>query len=195
MTVPSAQAHPRTQLRLGRAALALGAIWAIVILYVVVTQLPPSAVVLPFQESVRMPIRAGATQGWAFFTKSPREPSLIAVRANGVGGYSSAILAPHSEPRNAFGLNRASRAQGVELGLLAGALNSDNWTDCAGTSLAECASTIPAGAVARIDDPMPAPSLCGRLLLVGQEPTPWAWAGQETDAMPKRVAQLEVNCS
>lgn len=180
--------------RLGRRTVALACAWTLVIIYVVLTQLPAAAVTLPAQEAFRGAIRAGATQGWAFFTKSPREASLTAFSHNGANLWASAMLGPHSEPRNAFGLNRASRAQGVEMGLLVGALHQENWLDCQDTPFAQCFEQVPPSAIARVDNPMPAPSLCGQIALKRQEPTPWAWATSEPEAMPVAVARLEVSC-
>jgi len=187
-------AGSRADGRLGCRTVALACAWTLAIVYVVLAQLPAAAVTLPGQDALRGPIRAGATQGWAFFTKSPREAALTAFSHNGGTSWASAMLGPHSEPRNAFGLGRASRAQGVEMGLLAGALHQENWVDCQDAPLDPCLQQIPPNAVARVDNPMPAPTLCGQIALKRQEPTPWAWATSEAEAMPVAVARLEVSC-
>jgi antimicrobial peptide system SdpA family protein len=178
--------------RLGRTAAGIGAMWALVIGYVLLGQLPPTALSLPFVDSVRQPIRVLATQGWAFFTKSPREAHVVAMGPQG-SEWRSVMLAPHSEPRNAFGFNRASRAQGVEMGILIGALRPSNWVDCGGQTVAECVrKAVAVGA--SVTNPMPAPTLCGAVALVKSEPTPWAWASQEADAMPLSMSYIEVSC-
>lgn len=178
----------------GARSVIVAALWAVVVVAVVFTQLPPSAIGVPGEETLRPPIRALATQGWAFFTKSPREANVIALQHSD-GQWRSAMLAPHSEPRNIFGLDRASRAQGVELGLIVGALRAGDWVDCFDNALQACADTLPTSDVVTIVSSMPAPTLCGAVVVARSEPTPWAWAADEPDSMPLSLAEVEVRCS
>jgi antimicrobial peptide system SdpA family protein len=107
------------------------------------------------------------------------------------GAWQLALLSPHSEFRNLLGFARASRAQGVEMGLLTGTLKKDDWHECR-SSVTECLDREPALTVANASL---APSLCGDVGLIRQAPVPWAWSKSGRDiTMPGTVVRLEVSC-
>lgn len=177
---------------LGRMALALCAFWGAVAVLVVEPQLPDNALDVPGAAAVEPHLRAVTPQGWAFFTRSPREPKLTAWRHDG-GAWEPALLGPHAEPRNAFGFDRASRAQPVEAAILNNRVPEKAWIDCGRADLPRCLERP--GAVTRVGSTGPSPTLCGRVALVVREPWPWAWArGAPDGEMPARTARLEVEC-
>ncbi|MET7426456.1 SdpA family antimicrobial peptide system protein [Dactylosporangium sp. NPDC005555] len=177
--------------RLGAFALALIAAGALAVAYVVHTQLPDNAVDLPYEAAVEEPVRVALPQGWAFFTRDPRGADLLVYTRGGDGRWHDALLSPHAEPRNLFGLARASRAQGVELGLLTGAVPEDGWTGCQadpGPCL-ERLTPLPAANRARRT------TLCGDVGLAQRVPVPWAWSRSgDQVVMPSTVARLAVSC-
>jgi antimicrobial peptide system SdpA family protein len=178
--------------RLGRVLVAIALMWAVVGLYVVHSQLPSNALTLPGQDDLRPDIQVIAPQGWAFFTRSPRHPYLLAWRPGATADWQVAMLAPHAEPRNAFGFNRRSRAQPVEMALLGNLAPPERWVDCEDGDIAACLTAAPAVAVT---NPTPEPLLCGPVGLSSQEPLPWAWAeAAGTTRMPAIVLRLEVRC-
>ncbi|MEU8204047.1 SdpA family antimicrobial peptide system protein [Streptosporangium sp. NPDC049046] len=177
--------------RLGWALVGIVAFWGSVIFYVVHTQLPSNAISLPGQEQLRLTITTLTPQGWAFFTKSPREPQIGVWQPANTGGWQDARLGPHSEPRNVLGFNRRSRAQGLELGIMQTSVPADGWTACDGGDVASCLDR--ATSAVTISNIAPNPIHCGSVGLVQREPLPWAWAGSDT-AMPATVARLEVTC-
>jgi antimicrobial peptide system SdpA family protein len=159
--------------------------------YAVHAPMPANAVSLPYESSMRSWVRQLLPEGWAFFTRSPREADVAPVIRTGHGRWRDALLGPHAEPRNAFGFARRSRAQGVELGMLSGSLRKDAWTDCRGPVDA-CLERATAVGVANT---APAPTLCGAVGLVSRPPVPWAWSRSSREiTMPARVARLEVSC-
>ncbi|RDG34507.1 SdpA family antimicrobial peptide system protein [Streptomyces corynorhini] len=179
--------------RLGRVLIAVTVFWMVIGGYVLHTQLPSNAVELPGQQGMERTVRVMTPQGWAFFTKSPRDAKITVWSSDSTGRWRSAMLAPHSEPRNAFGLNRESRAQGVELGQLQAHIRPETWIPCEDGALAAC--------LAEVDDPVevktpvPSPLLCGRIGVTQQEVLPWAWSDSEgTMEMPGKVAVLDVTC-
>lgn len=165
--------------------------WTLLAVYTVHSQLPPNALELPLESEIRFSLRSLAPQGWAFFTKDPREHRTFAlIRSH--DGWRLALVGPHAEARNLFGLDRRSRAQGVEIGLLQGQVTRDAWSPCAGRP-EECLEQIAAATSLR--NPSPEPSLCGTVGLVRKEPVPWAWAGvRHTVSMPGLVLRLHVQC-
>ncbi|WP_460854497.1 SdpA family antimicrobial peptide system protein [Nocardiopsis coralliicola] len=161
-------------------------------LVVVEPQLPDNVVELPGGDELTAQVQAVAPQGWAFFTRSPREEKLTAWQPEGQS-WESAMRAPHAEPGNAFGLDRASRAQPVEAAILSAQVPEDAWTECNSTPLRRCLEQEEAATA--VEGAQPEPSLCGRLALVAQEPWPWAWAESSGQGeMPARIVRLDVAC-
>ncbi len=180
---------PRTARRVGAIALGLALAWSVLIANVVYPMLPYSAVDMPTSRAIKPTL--WAPQGWAFFTKDPREQrAFLYQRLH--GRWTDLKKAPHAEPRNAFGLNRASRAQGVELALLMQSVPAAAWRDCNGDPRACFSSAATAPAVRNVS---PRPTVCGTVALVFQAPVPWAWAGSRRPVhMPSRYAVVEASC-
>ncbi|MCM1974409.1 MULTISPECIES: SdpA family antimicrobial peptide system protein [Streptomyces] len=187
-----------TQSRDGSVSVSLKAVatvciaWIIVITYVAQEQLPKNVISLPAQEEVKYTVVNLAPQGWAFFTKSPRDPEIIPFK-KAPGDWRPLALTPHASPRNAFGLNRESRAQGVEIAMLLSAAKKDDWRECT-DDRQHCLKSF--GTPARhVENRSPDPILCGTVGLLQERPTPWAWRDLMPEAhSPERVMVLEVTC-
>ena len=177
---------------LGGAVIALAIAWSLLVLYAVHIELPANALDLPFEGSIKPPLQAVVPEGWGFFTRDPREVRLLPY-VREAGAWRAAREGPNGEPRNAFGFNRAARAQGVEMGLLETSIPTKAWKACA-TEIAACLDRI--SAPVQVGNPTPAPTLCGDVGLVHRDPLPWAWAGSEPDetSMPSKVVRLTVKC-
>src|SRR4051812_32531054 len=117
----------------GAWVLFLGVVLSMPVLYSLHSALPPNAITLPFESQTQ--VLRWAPQGWGFFTRNPREPQIVPFLRN--GHWRSANLGPHAQFKYALGLNRRSRAQGVEMGLLLGKLGIAEWTPCE-AELATC---------------------------------------------------------
>lgn len=190
MAVPNPDFDP-TARRVGGFVLVLALVWLALIGHVVYPALPYSTVELPTARALRTTL--WAPQGWAFFTKDPREPQIQAFGLTD-GRWTTLLRAPHSNLRNVLGLDRTSRVQGVEAALLLTEIPSDSWKECMETPVG-CLDE--AGIAALIDNPSPAPTLCGTVALVFEEPLPWAWARANAEKridMPSRYAVAEVAC-
>lgn len=168
------------------------AAWAVVLTYVAQAQLPKNVITLPGQKDVRHAIANLAPQGWAFFTKSPREPEIGPYRKS-PADWKPLALTPHSSPRNVFGLNRESRAQGVEIALLLSGAQNDDWRECT-DGRQQCLNDFGAPA-RRVENRSPDPTLCGTVGLLREKPTPWAWRDLVPEPhSPEAVMVLEVTC-
>lgn len=179
--------------RLGVVVVALGLGWTVVVAYVVIGQLPATALRLPGQQAVSERAQVIAPQGWAFFTRSAREPREIAWSPAAGGTWRRATLGPHAEPRNLWGFDRRSRAEGIERGMLLANVPADRWRDCR-AEITACLGL--AGPSVPVHNPAPDPVLCGTLGVTRQEPLPWAWASAASHThMPLKVVRLEVTCS
>lgn len=176
--------------RLGIATVAVAALWAVAALYPIQAAAPNNPVTLPFED--RVDSLKVAPQGWAFFTRSPREPYLLPYVRASSGQWESAHVGQHAHPKHAFGLNRASRAQGVEMGLLQSEIDEDDWRDCDGAP-EDCLPALPVTVTAENESPRP--TLCGDVALLRQEPVPWAWSrGSDPPEMPGEAVRMEVAC-
>lgn len=133
-------------------------------------------------------------EGWGFFTRDPRESDLfVYVPGNEPGQWLFASNVPNANWRNLFGLNRASRGQGMEMALLVNAVGRDDWRHdhACGSEHSRCLDSVDSSLP--ITNDTPNASLCGVVGIVVQEPVPWAWSGIDV-AMPARVARLNVEC-
>ncbi|MCH0541063.1 SdpA family antimicrobial peptide system protein [Streptomyces sp. MUM 203J] len=159
--------------------------------------LPKNTISLPGQQTVRHTVVNLAPQGWAFFTKSPRDPEVMPFAKSpsekAADGWRPLSLTPHASPGNAFGLDRQSRAQGVEIAMLLTSAQQDDWRDCS-DDRQRCLNEYGAPA-RRVVNHSPDPTLCGTVGLLQERPTPWAWRDLVPEAHSlERVMVLEVSC-
>ncbi|MEU3354414.1 SdpA family antimicrobial peptide system protein [Streptomyces sp. NPDC037389] len=176
-----------------RSVLAVVIAWSVAVLYVAQVHVPKNVLSLPGQKQVRATVANVAPQGWAFFTKSPRDVEVLPYRQAADGGWASLALTPHSSPRNAFGLDRASRSQGIEISLLLNLAEKKEWKECEEKSLADCLAN--ARSSRKVKNPSPEPTVCGRVALVQEKPVPWAWRNLVDErATPERYLAMDVTC-
>lgn len=181
------EAHGRRVRLAGATALALLGAWLVLLAYAVHPALPPNAVQLPAAEHVQA--RLWLPQGWAFFTRNPREDDVFLFRRSGAA-WRSVALGPASRPAYMLGLRRLPRARNIELGLVIACVPPSAWKRCS-VRPQECAATIGETTVAK--NPTPHASLCGVLAIVRQPPVPWAW-GRSDVVMPSTAAGVDVKC-
>jgi antimicrobial peptide system SdpA family protein len=170
--------------------------WSIVFIYAVHAVMPPNPIKLPFEKHLRLYALMLLPQGWAFFTRDPREERFHVFSRDQNGKWIRALRGPNASPANFFGLKRASRAQGIEVGLLLSKVPGSGWQTCS-EQPEVCLEQAPL--VATIENITPHPTLCGEVGLALQKPVPWAWSyhrsgSQITITMPSKVARLEVRC-
>jgi antimicrobial peptide system SdpA family protein len=171
-------------------AACIAAAWGGIFFFVLVHSLPYN----PIGGAVpdRIGIRTFIPEGWAFFTKSPRERQFEVFVEQG-GRWGPALQTPVARPVNWFGLNRAARAQGVELGLLLQHVPESAWSPCSGADQ-ECLRTR--ASELEIPNLSPRQRLCGRIGVVLREPVPWAWRSSRNRVhMPALTAHFTVQCS
>jgi len=130
-------------------------------------------------------------QGWAFFTRDPREERVTAWIRRGDGWE---VVDQRGSSLSAFmGLRRSASVLGVELGTLAAKLPEERWVAAADPrNPTATGATLPP---MEVRDDSVAPRLCGDLVLSKAEPVPWAWSRSRTPVpMPTRVARATVVC-
>jgi antimicrobial peptide system SdpA family protein len=139
--------------------------------------------------SVQQDLRQVLPEGWAFFTKSPRDPEFALYRRSG-NSWVTALHGPQSDVGNWFGLSRKSRAEGIEFGMISVAVGK-RLTTCSG-DWQDCAKKLRPNIV--FQDTEEHPLLCGSLLIVNQTPVPWSWATFQHVTMPSTIAYVDVRC-
>ncbi|MFF7726678.1 SdpA family antimicrobial peptide system protein [Streptomyces sp. NPDC008001] len=173
--------------------LAVVVAWSVAVLYVAQVHVPKNVLSLPGQKQVRSTVADVAPQGWAFFTKSPRDVEVLPYRQGADDRWTSVALTPHSSPRNAFGLDRASRSQGIEISLLLDLAQKKEWKECEEAGLADCVAN--ARPSRKVKNPSPEPTVCGRVALVQEKPVPWAWRDLVDERVtPERYLAMDVTC-
>lgn len=161
--------------------------WGVFFLYSFHAALPANPIRLPFAEAVD--IRTMAPQGWAFFTRDPREAD-IDVRAAEAAWTS--LLHPNNSTFSLLGASRDARAQRIELGMLSTRIPSAKWVRCKGDP-AICLEE--SRVVLHLENDYPIPTLCGDLGFVKAPPVPWAWSGTERSIhMPSKISRVTVSC-
>jgi antimicrobial peptide system SdpA family protein len=160
--------------------------WALLLLFVALGSLGDSPLRLGKRE--RMRLLSVLPEGWAFFTRNPREPMpTIYVRRDGRW-----VMSDSRAPLTTwFGVKRSARGEGVELGRLLESIPKSAHVRCEG-ELNAClaAHDVPAVAVvnrARVR------SIAGEIIVAQAEPIPWAWSESRAQIqMPTDVVKLDV---
>ncbi|QDO87559.1 SdpA family antimicrobial peptide system protein [Ornithinimicrobium ciconiae] len=138
-----------------------------------------------------------AQQSWVFFTRPPSYHELTPYSVEGNGEIVSALRFPQTNPDNLFGLARKQRAQGPEMANLVGVVGSDSWVACGDlTAEVDCARRATEELdVIEIVNTSTVPTICGKSVLVENEPVRWSFRDvYEGQRLPVRATLLEAKC-
>jgi antimicrobial peptide system SdpA family protein len=172
-------------------AAACALIAGVAILYSVHSAMPHNAVELPFEKDVQMGLIL--PEGWAFFTKSPKDPRFLVFGPTSDGSWARRY-GETTDLATTFAFSRKTRSLGVEAGLIASSVTETDWRKCS-SAPSTCMSLWSGSPVAAINE-TPRPTLCGPLALVKQDRLPWAWANTVTqDTMSSRIVRIDVRCT
>jgi sporulation delaying protein A len=179
------------QLRLLAVALILiSCFWLLLFGYSIHQGMPFNPVNLPLAKTLR--IKFLVPQGWKFFTRSAREEFIRVFVKDAQGNWQSGLAEANASPGNLFGLDRKSRAEGIEIGMFIMSLKKDQWVDCK-ESLEICMERITT--VVSIPNASPNPTFCGEVALVRQPPAPWAWSKAKRQViMPSKCVKVNLVC-
>ena len=147
---------------------------------------------LPQQTRVAAVLPSVLPQGWAFFTKAADSSALSVYRTE--DRIENFTVAANADPSWVFGLNRASRYQGLEITSLLQGIGEDAWTDCtSGAGVADCIRNLPAAK--SVKNTMAMQTVCGRVAIVAEGVTEWAYRDLVDGALiPREAIELEVSC-
>lgn len=145
-----------------------------------------------FKYELHNSIRTLFPQGWAFFTKSPREENiqvyqLIDGKLQPIAHQRQATL------ENWMGFRRSARAISVEYAYLLYNVPSDRWTRCE-TDVETYINTHTLPTVSVVNA-TPEAFLQGEYYLVQKGIVPWAWAKHASQInLPASILKLNVLC-
>ena len=130
-------------------------------------------------------------QGWAFFTRDPREAQITIYKIE-----NDSILTPypqrHSSFTNLFGLKRTSSKILTELQLLKLKTTDSLYSNLKWNYQANQYSKIPSEEF-EYKNEIFNPILLGNFIVVYQKPVPWAWSKSiEKIKMPSKVIRFKI---
>lgn len=171
---------------------ALAAFWGGVFVFALVGSTPDNP--HRFSERGRVNLIAVLPEGWAFFTRDPKEPDYYVYQRS--GAELTPVGVTNADPSNLFGLVRNLGTHSIQLAMLLQRIPESAWHPC--ESAPEVCLNDPAitDQVWSVSNPFLHPTLCGPLLARKQAPVPWAWgASRETIIMPSELLALDVSCT
>jgi antimicrobial peptide system SdpA family protein len=124
----------------------------------------------------RMQLTRIVPEGWAFFTRDPKEPSFILYEITDKGQLRRFIQRPGT-PRYLFGMNRRARVVSQEYGRLQEyvPVADSLWREIEGP-IEKYAHLADSLTVTKIPNSSRFPLINGIFILQKIEPVPWAWA-------------------
>lgn len=168
----------------------LAVFWGGIVILVLLGSVPESP--FPWTPQERTDLITLAPEGWAFFTRNPREPVKELYRRQS-GEWIPRDRANFSL-HNWLGLKRASTIENVELHHLLRVAGPDSvWTQCT-ENVQRCARAQDVYTV-EVSNTTLTQRFCGPLLIREHKPVPWAWSDAEDPVvMPSKMVQLDISC-
>lgn len=177
---------------MGALALALLTGWLLVAVYALHAVMPYNPLRLPGSGFIDM--RLLLPEGWAFFTRNPREPDFYVYLREPDGRWRPAADMTRFRLGTALGLDRFGRAMGLEVGLLLERAEKARRASCE-REAQECLEQAPVALT--VSNPGPRAQLCGSVGMHFRKPVPWAWSRshqREPIELSSEVLRLEVQC-
>lgn len=130
-------------------------------------------------------------QGWAFFTKSPREPAAVPYIRDDRGRWVNAGSLPQASSVNAFGLSRNQRAESTELAIIASRIPA--FVNCADYVSICLATAVPPPTT--LPSPTRRQAFCGEVTIVMQEPVKFGYRDRVPEqTRATKIARVEIQC-
>lgn len=132
-------------------------------------------------------------QGWAFFTRNPREAQIILYKVDEFNNLKE-IKQRHSSYRNIFGLNRRASKIMSELQFIKKDVNDSLFNNTKWNYQEAILNKIPSNFI-EVTNQLEEPILCGEFVVVFQKAVPWAWSRNLSKIeMPAKIIRLKIIC-
>jgi len=168
-------------------------LWGSFLLVLLKSSLPYNPI--PISKSLQMNVHSLAPEGWAFFTRNPREPSLNLYHLNEQKEIVPYCSYPSAHPDYWMGAKRDLRSIGAEMGAMITQVPDSIWVAQEGQLISFLEANHQNLKTFSIDNEVQGPFICGDLFLVQKSPIPWAWA-KSADRIDHqfKIAKIEVTC-
>ncbi|MGO4875593.1 SdpA family antimicrobial peptide system protein [Pedobacter psychrotolerans] len=129
-------------------------------------------------------------EGWAFFTRSPREAQILIYACQ--GNKLTLLEHRHSSYRNLLGLNRRVTKLFGELQFIKRQIKDYQYADTKFNYQSGKIQGVP-GHVVEVKNQMDYPILMGQYVVVYQKAIPWSWyRSNENIDMPAKIIKLNI---
>ena len=163
--------------------------WTVLFVKVAASSLPYNPISLSKKSRTNLAVLI--PQGWAFFTRDPREATVVIYRVH--QNELELAIPPNASGINLFGALRTTRAMGIEMGALSTQIKEEQWQSCE-QSIKHCFRQNEVAAVPVINKAY-RPTFCGEYYLTMEEPVPWAWSGSFSQIeMPCKFVKINALC-
>jgi antimicrobial peptide system SdpA family protein len=178
------------KLRILSSALTIAALWIAAVFLVAASALNDHVFVVP--ANLRALQVAFLPEGWAFFTKSPREKQLSLYSLH-EGEAPMPVNLSENRAHLFSSFNRVDRARLTEVSSVLQRLPPSMWQNCEG-GLDECLSSLSGEKILIKNNRLNA-EICGDYVLALSEPVPWAWARlTKKGQMPASAVKITIEC-
>ncbi len=126
-------------------------------------------------------------QGWAFFTRDPREDELYLLQINSKDSVVS-FTKTNSDKEFYFGASRKNRTIMIEFSLILSKINKNAWRAGENNSFELERSIVPD----TISLDFYPQNIKGDFYIVKQERLPWAWSKNQSLVMPNTYAKIFI---
>ncbi len=132
-------------------------------------------------------------QGWAFFTKDPRQDKIAIYRLKENEKVLKRIEFIGNRKKELLGLVRTSRLVALEVSIITESLKGKSSLKCHPLET-QCFTKVLAS------DAIPIKSnhfrfLCGKFILTKSSRIPWAWSRSSSIKAPKKVYSIKIQCN
>lgn len=130
-------------------------------------------------------------QGWAFFTRSPREAQILVYQIEN-NKIKNLEISRHSSPMNCFGFNRKQTYKMNELQFIIDQFEPKDYTTISWNYIEDLQGEIPTK-LHRVSSIFKHSLLKNKeILLVMQEIVPWAWSSNSNLKMPAKAIKIYI---
>lgn len=135
-------------------------------------------------------------QGWAFFTRSPREAQIILYKKNDENNKYEEINQRHADIHNLFGLNRKPSKILGELQFAKSEIPQNIYFDTVfNYQTKHIIDEVKELKPYYFENKMYDPLLCGDYIVIYQKPIPWAWSKNlDNINMPCKMIKIKFLC-
>lgn len=133
-------------------------------------------------------------QGWAFFTRNPREAQIVIYQKNTDNTFEE-ISQRHSSYKNLFGLKRRASKIMSELQFIKREINDSLYQNTMWSYQEKLYTKLPLSLIS-VQNQMKDQVLCGEYIVIYQKAVPWAWSRSlHTIKMPAKIIRLNIKCN